>query len=122
MRKIRYSAVAAAGLLALALAFPAYGKDKEEREPVGQISLRISSDIEAGLPFAADIKIFAKQSASVIPTFRNYSFINSNMLMNISAPLFHQNFYTSIILSCCEIRRKNSSHLTHYFLFYNAYR
>ena len=48
MRKIRYSAVAAAGLLALALAFPAYGKDKEEREPVGQISLRISSDIEAG--------------------------------------------------------------------------
>ena len=59
MRKIRYSAVAAAGLLALALAFPAYGKDKEEREPVGQISLKISSDIEAGEDGDVDVEVLS---------------------------------------------------------------
>ena len=66
MRKIRYSAVAAAGLLALALAFPAYGKDKEEREPVGQISLRISSDIGAGEDGDVDVEVdvYKRQGSS----------------------------------------------------------
>ncbi|MCD7909418.1 MAG: hypothetical protein LUH04_17390, partial [Clostridium sp.] len=57
MRKICYPAVAAAGLLALMLAFPAYAKDKEDREPVGVISLRFSSTIEAGEDGDVDVEV-----------------------------------------------------------------
>ena len=56
MRNRMIPAAAAAGVLALLLAFPALAKE-EEREPVGEISLTFDSDIEAGEGGDVDVTV-----------------------------------------------------------------